>query len=650
MKNKKSLTFLTVVLAMGMILGACGKGGSNSQATSKDDSSNPVTSSSVPESSSPSFSCSCYDPSSSSVATNKHAVSFVVDGDTVQTIQVEDGELAVYEGETPTKKDDPNSRSYRFTGWDNDLEEPIVADTVFVAQFMAVDYADEILIDDFESYRSTGVMKEAGWKAMGYDSSAGWTTNTKAAVSLGYASVEGKQSLKFSAWENDVGYEIVRDVAEGEFTKSANALRFRLKVPSINTVKVLLKGKVNIGGTDQLPSFSYEFAPGTGEFVEYTLPLADDNWILWDDPEKTLHNVAGWTGVHEDDFLQYLTSIVFFIKGSDSSYGGQGWPYEAFLDSVRFVTIDNKEVSKIETFQQYDRYTGTLASGKTIKIELGANNAATATVLDTIPSTVQGTIAIDDNKNITFTSNDNGATLTYVGKLTNGGQMIKFVSASGVLEAEVENMRLDAVQVVDNYEQYETDGVLYHAGENPTTEEERSGCRGAYYAEYYKGSGSAPWGKNGWSLMEGQGDQLKLKQDAAGAHSGNNYVSLKHNKGAAMRYMQWGLFDGTSEMNSFRGNKLSFWAKSDGWVKYFKVYMFSQNAPTLGTMTERVKVIQFEESAAIDEWKHYELDLNPNIVYYGFIIMMEKNYDLSVNQAFLFLDDVEVYYASPYLA
>ena len=105
-------------------------------------------------------------------------------------------------------------------------------------------------------------------------------------------------------------------------------------VPSVNKVKVLLKGEVEIGGSKQAPSFSYEFQPESSEYVEYTLPLSDDNWILWDDATKTLHSVAGWMGVHEDDYLKFLTSIDFFIQGSDASYGGNGWPYVAFLDSV----------------------------------------------------------------------------------------------------------------------------------------------------------------------------------------------------------------------------------------------------------------------------------------------------------------------------
>ena len=112
--------------------------------------------------------------------------------------------------------------------------------------------------------------------------------------------------------------------------------------------------------------------------------------------------------------------------------------------------------------------------------------------------------------------------------------------------------------------------------------------------------------------------------------------------------MQWGLFDGTAEQQSFRGSKFSFWAKSNGWVKNFKFYMYSQSAPTNATRDERVKSYQFEETEAIGQWKHYEIELNPKLVYYGYMVLIEKNYNLSGNEAYLYIDDVEVYTANPY--
>ena len=642
MQNKKKIAFLSIALASIMVLGACGPTQpSSAQQSSSEESSEPSSSSSVAPSSE---SSSSSQSSSSSEAKTKYTVTFVVNGQTVQTSEVEEGEKAVYNGATPTKAADADAVKYRFSGWDKDINAPITAATTFTAQFKA--YAVEQMIDDFESYEITAEMIDEGWVAIGWSSATnGWTEETKAAVSLGSRSVEGNKALRFDAWENTMGYKFAKKFKANAFAKSANALKFRAMLPSINTFKVLLYAQATINGQQQVASFTYTINLQSSEYVEYVIPLADDGWAMYGEAGKSFKVVADYIGIHEDDIVQHLTKIEFYAQGDDG-IGGQ--PYVAFLDSARFVTLDNPVKSETETMGQYTRYTGLLTTGKTVRIDLGENGNANATILDAAEQqqVIQGKVAIDANKNMTFTSNDNGATLVYSGKLVNGGQKVKYVSASGAYAAGVADMELNAVQVVDNFEKYTADGKAYY--QSNTDKSQRSGCRGAYYSEYYAGSGSSPWGGNGWSLMGGDGSQLKLKQDQAGAHAGKNYLCLKHSKDKAMRYMQWGLFDGTAEQQSFRGSKFSFWAKSNGWVKNFKFYMYSQSAPTNATRDNYVKSYQFEETEAIGQWKHYEIELNPKLVYYGYMVLIEKNYNLSGNEAYLYIDDVEVYTANPY--
>jgi hypothetical protein len=572
------------------------------------------------------------------VANKKFTVKFVVDGVEVQTGEVEEGQAASYTGETPTKAPDANAVKYRFKGWDKDLTQPITADTTFTAVF--AEYAAEQVVDNFESYESNSDMADA-WKVEAYTTAWG---ETSAAVSVGSKAAQGNKALRFDGWENGTGFRFLKHNEVGAFAKSANAIKFNLQIPSINTVKVILKGKATIAGQVQEPSFTYQFKPTTSEYVEYTIPLAASEWQLWGEAGKTIQTAADMIGVHVDDIVNYITDVGFFVQGKNEG----NLPYFAFADNIRFVTIDEPAAkSEVETMGQYTKYTGLLNDGHTVKVELGANGAATATVIDMeTPQQIPGNVAIDANKNMTFTSADNGNTLVYKAQLKNGGQSMKFVEAGGAFAEAVTGVDLNAVQVVDNYEQYTSDGQAY-CQKYPDIDA-RSGCRGAYYSEYYAGSGSAPWGGSNWSLMGSSGEQLKLEQDQAGAHSGNNYLSLKHSKTVAMRYMQWGLFDGTAEQNNFRGSKFSFWAKTDGLVKQFKVSMYSQSKPTLQTKDSYVKTQTFEQTEAIGQWTHFEIDLNPELTYYGFMINIEKNYNLSTNQAYLFIDDVEVYTANPY--
>ena len=573
------------------------------------------------------------------VANKKFTVKFVVDGVEVQSGEVEEGQTASYSGETPTKAPDANAVKYRFKGWDKDLNQPITADTTFTAVF--AEYAASQVIDNFEAYESNADMADA-WTVQKYDGNSSSWVDTNAAVSVGSKATEGNKALRFDGWENGTGFRFLKHNEVGAFAKCANAVKFNMQIPSINTVKLILKGKATIAGQVQEPSFTYEFHPTTSEYVEYVIPLADNAWQLWGEAGKTIKTATDMIGVHVDDVVNYITDVGFFVQGNDN-IGGQ--KYFAFVDNLQFVTLDEPvAASNVETMGQYAKYTGLLNDGHTVKVELGANGAATATIIDMeTPLQIPGNVAVDADKNMTFTSADNGASLVYKAQLKNGGQTMKYVEASGTMAQGVVGVDLNAVQVVDNYDQYTSDGKSYCQANMDINN--RSGARGAYYSEYYSGGSHEyeTFGGNGWVLMGGDGSQLKLKTD--GGHSGNNYLYMKNSGSFAMRYMQWGLFDGTAEQNNFRGSKLSFWAKTYGVVPAFKVSMYSQSKPRNSNKDEQVKSATFTNTAAIGEWKHFEVDLNPALTYYGFLVFMEKT---GGSDAGLYIDDVEVYTANPY--
>lgn len=623
MKGKKITALFALALAAVMSFGACTPQSSNTENSSNNSSSSSDSSS-----------------SSISEIINEYVVTFVVDGQVVQTSTVQEGQFASFDGEEPTKAPTPDVYRYRFKGWDRSLEEPITEDTTFNAVF--AEYVEEAIIGDFESFTSSGDMIDDGWVAIGYNStSRQWTEGTNATVSLSTNSVEGQKALRFDAWENDMDYKIAKYIDENEFPKSCNALRFRLMVPSINTVKVLLHGKVVIGGQIQSPSFTYTLNVTSSEYVEYTIPLADPGWALWNEPGKSIHQVAEWTHVHEDDLLNYLTRFEIYIRGND---GKNYWPYAAFLDSAKFVTIDNPTLAAEQQVELYDRYTGRTTSNEIIRFDFHEDGSALAKILTLKePLEVPGNVVFKD-ETFVFTSSDEGQTLIYQAHLTDGGKKAKFISSSGTLKEETEDMVLNSVQVVENFEQYTEDGKAYYTGNKDKTA--RSGCRGAYYSEYYNESStsSSDWGGYRWSLMGGNGDQLKLKVGAE-AHGGNQYVCMKNSQSNGMRYMQWGLFDGTSDKNAYRGSTMSFWAKTNGVVKEFYAYMYSQNHPINETRDNKVKKLHVEETEAIGEWKHYEIAIEPTLVYYGFMFYLQPNYTAD---SYLYVDDIEVYTDSPY--
>ena len=290
------------------------------------------------------------------VANQKFVVKFVVNGVEVQTGEVEDGQKAAYNGETPTKAPDANAVKYRFKGWDKDLNQPITQDTTFTAVF--AEYAAEQVVDNFESYEANADMADA-WTVESYKNN-GWG-ETEASVVIGSKAKEGTKALRFNGWENNIGYRFLKHNEVGAFSKSANAIKFHMQVPSINTVKVILKGKATIRGQEQEPSFTYEFHPTTSEYVEYVIPLAANEWQLWQQAGQTIQTAADLIGAHVDDITNYITDVGFFVQGSD---GGSNLPFFMFVDDLQFVTVDEPVAkSEVETMGQYTRYTGLLNDG-----------------------------------------------------------------------------------------------------------------------------------------------------------------------------------------------------------------------------------------------------------------------------------------------
>ena len=659
MKDKKKIAFLSLALTALLALSGCGGNNpstdpsKNTETTSVDPGTSATESTETTTSEETTSEETTSEETTSEETTSEestsedpvvyHTVRFLLDGNLLKSYQVKEGETVTYDGEEPAKQPTTEICKFVFKGWDKDVTQPITADIDFNAVFR--EYVLEQEIDDFETYEGDNDLADSGWVAQTYKDS-GWTDQTSASVTMSTNATHGEKAVRLNAWDNGMDFKIVNHGLKDKFSKAANALKFSLMAPSFMTGKVLVYTvPVEIQGQTKEPKFEYTLNKSkTGDYVDYTIPLASAGWRLWGEEGKSIAETASWLGIEVDDFPTYITKIEFYLKGNQTS----NTDMIAFLDNVRFVTEENPDDLEESVTILYDRYTAVLNDGTTLRIDIDAEKNAIAKVIDIeTPQEVPGKITYEGD-NVVFTSADSGATLVYKGTMTNGGQLINFASATGTFAQAVDKVKLNAVQVVDNYEGYASDGKAYYDGNQDMSQ--RSGARGAYYSEFYNTTATqaeAPWGGKDWHLMGGDGSQLKLKQDKAGAHSGNNYLCMKNSQYNAMRYMQWGLFDGTSEKNAFRGSTFSFWAKTNGRVPAMKVRVFSQTQPTLQTQDNQRRIGEFTEAAAVGEWKHYTIELNPNLVYYGFQIFLEKN---QIADSFLYIDDVEIYTADPYKA
>ena len=577
------------------------------------------------------------------VPADKHLVRFVVNGNVYAQQHVVDGQKATAPANDPTREPTAEVAKYVFTGWDKDPATTVITEDIdFWAEFD--EYARQDLVDDFESYVVDAELEDGNWFPYYYKQGAGWTKETTATVVLSKNSIAGSQSIRLNAFRNQGDYCILKEFPTNPFTRLANTVKFTMMAPSNATAcRVLLNTIVTnpLTGDPLNVTIKHDIPITSSEYVEYQIPYDATGWKIWDDVHDNLREDALTYGINIDKLHSMLTDMQFYFKYPNVTPGSN---FCAFVDEVSFVTTDLDEIVKTEVMKQYNRYTGYNVNDNVVRIDINNDLSATASVIDIeTPVNIPGNVTIDGNV-MTFTSADSGATLTYVGNATDRGQKVNFVSATGALSGAVNGMNLSAVQVMDNFEQYTQDGQSYcEAHPNP---DERYGCRGAYYSEYYDGDSStksSPWGGAHWSLMGGDGSQLKLKSD--GGHTGSKYVCMKNSSGKGMRYMQWDLFAGTGDVNSFRGTTFSFWAKTNGIVKKTTAYCYFQSAPTNATRDSFVKKSLFQENAAIGSWKHYTIDLDPNQVYYGFMFYLDANWTAD---SFLYVDDVEIYTADPY--
>ena len=552
----------------------------------------------------------------------------------------------------PTMSD--SDYKYTFTGWDFDLSQNITGDTDIHAEYSKLKYFQQI--ENFEHFEVANELADEGWFVTYYKGDK-WDKENSASLSLSKNATEGAQALRLNAYRGN-GYKILKEFSQDNpnpATERANAFKFSLKTPtgaltgSPKPPRLILFTDIpNPFPENNDPVYlKYDIPITSAEYVDYTIPFAASGWTVFDKP-MNLYDVGSQAGIDIDSIPTHITSFEIYLNYGEVSPS----EYCGFLDNVAWVTTDVTSVVTNEQWKQYQQYTGTTNSGHVFRFDITGENSGVARIIDLeTPVAIQGTFNVVENE-LTFTSDGNGQ-LSFTGTLKDGTQAISLTSVSSTLfpelETELANMSAVAVQVIDNFESYSSDGKTYYQGNCAEGYEEKmTGMRGQYYSDYYESSdGTKTWGNQAnWSLMGGTGEQMYLKTD--GGHSGSKYMAVKNINGKAAHYMNFDMFHGEADRRAYRGSKLGFWAKAKAGtvVDNFKMYAISKPNALPGDLSDGsfAKVLEVTGSIGT-EWKHYEVALNPNIVYYGFCLLL--NYQGHA-EAWLHLDDIQVYAADPW--
>ena len=262
------------------------------------------------------------EPTTTQPSVEKFTVRFLVDGNPIKTIEVEKGQKAVYDGETPVKAADAEAPKYEFMGWDRDLETPITANTDINATFEG--YAFGYTVDDFEAYSSKGDITDAGWVFETYPSSA-WQVDSDAKVLVGRYATEGEKSLSLNLKRDGAAHRATKTFDGTTFVKRTNAFKISLLAcKEYKSVAVSFSVPVEVEGEMKEAPFKYVLAKADArlsseDYVSYVIPFGDENWDVWGNA-GTVYDFANYYNVDGHFIAKYATKVSVTLTADQTGY------------------------------------------------------------------------------------------------------------------------------------------------------------------------------------------------------------------------------------------------------------------------------------------------------------------------------------------
>ena len=317
------------------------------------------------------------------------------------------------------------------------------------------------------------------------------------------------------------------------------------------------------------------------------------------------------------------------------------------------VTIEYLTLNYTCDAEEYDiknldgTYTGEGNDGYTYKLSLAAG-AATIESLDMASNiSINGTATMNSATQVSCAFTVQEYPATYVSNVSADGQKLTFVSKSGAGAAGIPQIDFYKVYTVENFESYTATGTGYVSSAAKYT---TYGLRAAYYADYYTGSGSGEIGGSGWPIMTSTDNSNYNSQKG---HNSSKVGIFKFSNGSGMRYISMNELYGVEQVIG-KGTKISLWARGAYTNANFntdhasntpmKLYAYYATPLTPSTQTTARETFDFEVVAGAT-WQHFEFDLTPGRIYYGFGFYAKQT---SGSTQYVPLDDIEIYTYSPY--
>ena len=476
-----------------------------------------------------------------------------------------------------------------------------------------------------------------------YYGSAGWVdASGYAALTIGKAdSEENAKSIDFSI-VTGLNYKFVNSVAGLD---AYEGISVTVRGDNVSTLVFQMEGAWGYA--------SYSLGVINTNWHTIYVPFAASGWTV-NGGSTTFNEFAVSQGFISPAAAMYAVSKIDVVwKTVANNYART----HTFIKEMVLVADDSGAAgSDTQDFAIGGVYTGVNSAGQVFRLKQNGDNYVLET-LNLYTNLSAGVALSKEGDQLTMTSADSGASIAYVGKVSEKGRKITFVSATGTYGSFLQNVDLNYVYNVDNFESYAETGVGH---DSTHAAADRTGLRGAYYVDLYNEgtSGDSATGDSHWcaagtaslsrvlygaTYTVDATEYLALDQTEANAHSGKQCAVLENNGAMPERYLSYGLIDGSSVAYP-KGNTFSLWMNNPmakavkASVRLFKTTRFSASAS------------DYVESAislpANSSWTQYTFAIDASTTYYGYQVNMDMTWSFAgtvSNLSHPCLDDVQIY-------
>ena len=453
--------------------------------------------------------------------------------------------------------------------------------------------------------------------------------------------------VRLNYWHHGVWFKYTKDIS---VDKRYDTFSFKIKGTDATYTSLTFEitDHVIVGNEDLIGVYiSYQLNPVDTQWTNYTVSLDDPNWIVdyrgskqkFSDLKPVLE-MAGYTVNSLADMMPFFKQFSFRVN---ATYNDKGTDARVWFDDVSISNVGaaSKKVSPIVVSKNYavasDAFSGNAVfnDDNTASLNITLKNGGSVQ----LPCTYQ----INEGElNMVCEVEGFDFDATFTSKTNGDSFELSSIKGSGV-EA-FSNFKASKYLMLEDFESYTETGTGYDSNNNNPVTPIATSLRTNYYCDFYNSENKyvdSPLGGSGWKLM-GSTNYLDLYKNGEGMNN-SKCARMKQNSGAAMRYVNYGLFDGSAA--PFTGKYFSFFVKGYGdYDVTLKVRVFSINqiGPSTAASDQVSKVKSFVVSKDCD-WTEITMELSESTTYYGFSITPQTDSTHSGQATFFYVDNINVH-------